>query len=355
MTYSLQQIAEHIDAQIDGDPDCRVEGMAELTTATARHLCFADSTKHLDALQASAAGACIVAQDFPSLPGRNLLRVTNGRLAFLRAMELFVPPRPAAGIHPTAVIGDGAEIDSSASIGAGVVIGDGAVIGARSVVHPNAYIGAGTRVGDDCEIHANACLQPQVSIGNRCILHPGVVIGADGYGFQWLGDHHHKIPQLGTVAIEDDVDIGANSCIDRATLGETRIGRGSKIDNLVQIGHNNRLGEHVLLVAQVGIAGSCTIGNGAVLGGQVGVADHLDIGAGARIGAQAGVTSNIQPGATIWGTPSRPMGRVLKELAALGKLPELLRQFRNQSREMAILNDRLAVLEHNRADIQAKE
>ena len=228
----------------------------------------------------------------------------------------------------------------------GHTLGDIArAIGARSQIPAGVYLGRGVRIGTDCDIGPNAALMDGTLIGHRCILHPGVVLGADGYGFQWTDDQHHEIPQFGRVAVEDDVEIGANTCIDRATLGETRIGRGSKFDNLVQVGHKNHIGEHIVMVAPSGIAGSSRLGNGVVVAGQVAITDHVVVGEGAQIGGQSGVTGDLEPGVKVWGTPARPTARVLRERAALARLPELLRAFRRQEKELDELRDRIAMLE----------
>jgi UDP-3-O-[3-hydroxymyristoyl] glucosamine N-acyltransferase len=200
-------------------------------------------------------------------------------------------------------------------------------------------------IGADCRIGPNVSLMPGVSLADRCTLHAGVTVGGDGFGFVWAGDHHHKVPQLGTVVIEDDVEIGCNSCVDRATFGVTRIGRGTKIDNLVQVAHNADIGEHCILVAQAGLAGSVTLGRGAMLSGQVAVTDHVSVGAGARIGGQSGVTGDVAAGETLFGTPARPLKRTLREQAALGRLPDLLKTVERQEAAIEALTARLAALE----------
>jgi UDP-3-O-[3-hydroxymyristoyl] glucosamine N-acyltransferase len=345
MAYRLDQIAQGIGAVLEGDGELLVEGMAPLEDAGPRQLAYAQSADLRDEVVGCAAAGVIVGRDFPLLDDHNLLRVADAKAGFVRAMEMFVPDRAQPGIHPSAVIAADVEIGEGVGIGPCAVIEAGARIGSGSQIRAGAYIGAGVWVGSACDIGVNAVLLDGIRLGDCCILHPGVVIGADGYGFHWMDDHHHKIPQLGGVVIEDDVEIGANSCIDRATLGETRIGRGSKFDNLVQVGHNNRIGQHVLLVSQVGIAGSSELGNGVVAGGQVGIADHLKIGDGVQIGAQGGVIGDLAAGGKVWGTPARPIARVLREQAAAGRLPEVLKVIRRQERELQALRDRMAALE----------
>ncbi len=345
MSFSLKEIAQQLDLTLEGDADCRISGMSELASADADSLCFAESEKYTNALVESAAGGCIVDKDFPPLPGRNLLRAAQPRLAFLRAMELFAPAHAVQGIHPTAVIADAVQLGDGVGIGAGVVIGQGAIIGDHSMLRAGCYIGEESIIGRDSDIGVNAVVLQRCRIGDRCRLQPGVVIGADGYGYQWLEDHHHKIPQLGIVVVEDDVEIGANSCVDRATLGETRIGRGSKLDNLVHIAHNNRIGRHVLLIAQVGIAGSSELGDGVIAAGQSGVADHVHVAAGVRIGAQAGVIKDVKEGEVVFGMPARPLNKVLREQAAVAKLADLRKLVRKQEKQLQLIQQRLDALE----------
>ena len=251
-------------------------------------------------------------------------------------------------IHPSAVVAETARLGEGVALAPGVVIGEGADIGDGSMLRANCYVGPHARVGAGCDIGVSVVIQDHCEIGDRCILHPGVVVGADGFGFQWLGDHHHKVSQVGRVVIEDDVEIGANSCIDRATLGETRIGAGTKTDNLVQIGHNNTLGRHVIVVAQSGIGGSSHVGNNVVMSGQVAVSDHIRIGDGAQIGGQSGVNRDVEAGAKVWGTPARPMGSVLREQSVISKLPELNKTVRRQQKELDALRSRLDELEKDR-------
>lgn len=344
-SYTLGELARKLNAILDGDADIAVSGVASLEYAGATELTYAESDKYLERVVAGNAAAIIVAADFPDVDHKHLLRVERPKPAFVAAMELFAPDRALSGVHASAVIAADARLGDGAAVGPTAVIDAAAVIGARSRIRAGAYIGPNVQIGEDCDIGPNVVLMDDTRVGDRCILHPGVVIGADGYGYYWTGDHHHKIPQLGNVVIEDDVEIGANTCIDRATLGETRIGRGSKFDNLVQVAHNNQIGEHVILVSQVGIAGSSKLGKGVVAAGQVGIADHVTIGEGVQIGAQGLVNRDIAPGEKVWGRPAKSMTREMREIAAVGKLPEMLRDFRRQQKELEALRDRIAVLE----------
>ncbi len=319
--------------------------VATLEDAGPHHAAFAETPRLGDKVQASAAAVVLVGEDFPELPGCRLWRVADPRRAFLRISEMFVERVGCDGIHPDACVHPDARLGEAVSLGPCAVIAAGARLGARCCIGPGAYVGEGARLGDDCLVEANASLMPGVLLGARVIVHANATIGADGFGFQWLGDHHHKVPQLGTVEVGDDVEIGSNACIDRATLGVTRIGRGSKIDNLVQVGHNCLLGEHVILVSQVGVAGSTIIGDGAVLGGKVGVAGHLTIGAGARVLARSGVTKDVPPGTQVAGFPAKPYKQEWRDQAAIEKLPDLLKQVKSLERELEAMRQRLARLE----------
>ncbi len=320
-------------------------GVNTLALAGPSDLCFAEHTDQAEAVSASQAGAVIVPHDFPSIAGPELLRTERPREHFFSIAERFIPLPCAAGIHPSAVIEPSAQIAEEVSIGANAVIGAGVRIGPRSVIGAGSVLERDLSIGADCTVEANVTIQRSCEIGNRCLLHSGCVIGGDGFGFVWDGSSHRKVPQLGRVVIEDEVDIGCNCCVDRATLGETRIRRGTKIDNLVQIAHNTDIGTHVILVSQSGVAGSSRLGTGTIVAGQVAISDHLEIGAGARIGGQAGVTKDVPAGATVFGTPARPMKQTLRELAALAQLPALIKAVKGWRAELAELKQRLSELE----------
>jgi UDP-3-O-[3-hydroxymyristoyl] glucosamine N-acyltransferase len=244
---------------------------------------------------------------------------------------LLKPALPATGVHPTAVIGEGAELGENVTVGPCAVVGENAQIGAGTRIEAGAIIGEGVRIGEHCRIYPRAVLYPETRLGNRVIVHAGAVLGADGFGYvrDSATGAYTQFPQQGTLLIEDDVEIGANSTIDRGALKQTKVGRGTKMDNLVHVGHNCEIGEDVILVTGVGISGSCTVGNGAVIAGQVGIGDHAHIGPGVILGGQAGVLSGktitneglgIKPGTVLWGTPARPLKQVLRELAVLARL-----------------------------------
>ncbi|MGB5833484.1 MAG: UDP-3-O-(3-hydroxymyristoyl)glucosamine N-acyltransferase [Thiohalocapsa sp.] len=347
MFLDLTGLATRLDIPIPSEAyatNVRFDGVNTLEQAAATDICFAEQTEHAERVSSSAAGAVLVPEEFPAVSGPLLIRVLDPRGSFFAIAACFLPAAEAAGVHasaqvdPSARLGEGVSIGACAVVAANASIGDGCVIGA------GVWIGATVTLGANCVIEANVMLHPGSSLGERCVIHSGAVIGGDGFGFQWDGQRHRKVPQLGKVVVEDDVDIGCNSCIDRATLGETRIRRGVRIDNLVQIGHNTDIGEHVILVSQSGVAGSSTVGKGAMIAGQVAVSDHIKVGAGARIAGQSGVTKDVPAGAAVFGTPARPMKDTLRELAALSQLPDTLKEVRRQRRELADLEKRLREL-----------
>jgi UDP-3-O-[3-hydroxymyristoyl] glucosamine N-acyltransferase len=326
----------------------RILGVNVLELASDTDLCFAEGPEQAAVVQASRAAAILVPDGFPPIDGVVLIRCPAPRRSFFRIAELFAPAPEISGIDPSAVIDPAALLGEGVAVGPNAVIAAGVQVGARCSIGAGSYLGPGVTLGMDCLIEPNVTIQRDSRLGDRCIVHSGAVIGGDGFGFSWDGTGHRKVPQLGRVVIEDDVDIGCNSCVDRATLGETRIRRGTKIDNLVQVAHNTDIGAHVILVSQAGVAGSSTVGTGAVIAGQVAISDHVEVGAGARVGGQSGVTKDVPPGATVFGTPARPMKDTMRELAALAQLPALLKQIKSQTRELASLRERLEALEANR-------
>jgi UDP-3-O-[3-hydroxymyristoyl] glucosamine N-acyltransferase len=316
-----------------GSPNFVVRGVNSSALAGPSELLFAeDEGSALEALK-SHAGAVVLGGARPEtlaqFPNKNVIQAHQPRLWFARGAKLLRPPSPAAGIHPAAVLGADVELGQHVTVCAGGVIGQGASIGAETRIEAGAVIGEGVRIGEDCRIYPRAVLYPGTTLGNRVIVHAGAVLGADGFGYvrDSATGAYTQFPQQGTLVIEDDVEIGANSTIDRGALAETRIRRGAKIDNLVHVGHNCDIGEDVILVMGTGISGSSTVGKGAVLAGQVGIGDHVQIGPGVILGGQAGVLSGktvtnegLRPGTVLWGTPARPLTQVLREIAILGRL-----------------------------------
>lgn len=346
---TVADIAAVLNVPVRGDGSRAVRGVASLEDATGEDLSFLSSDQFRRAFNATRAAAVIVDRrvnlpaDLPTGGGGDgapaLMIVDNAEIAVARALALFAPPvpRPPLGTHPSAVIAPSASIGDGARIGPHVFVGDGARIGRNCVLHPGVYIGAEVSIGDDCEFFPNVVLRERVTIGNRVVMHAGSVIGTDGFGYVWDGERQAKVPQIGTVIIEDDVEIGSCACIDRAKFAATVVERGTKIDNIVQLGHNVRIGPHCLLAGQVGIAGSSVLGQGVVMGGQVGVADHVTIGAGSMFAACSAAMGDVPPNSVYNGIPAGPHRAKLREWSALSRLPELLVQFRKLQQEVEAL------------------
>ena len=321
----LIDLAAQLGAELSGPGDIEVRGISGIREAREGEVTFLADGTHLKDLDQCRASAVIVPRGLPSLSIPSLV-VKNPRYAFALALRLFhEKPYLAGGVSERAVIGTNVVIGKDPTVHPFVVVADGARIGDRVTLHPGVFIGAGSVIGDDSVVHANVSIYHGVSIGSRAIIHSGAVIGSDGFGFVTDGGVHHKIPQVGGVVIGDDVEIGANSTVDRATLGTTVIGKGTKIDNQVQVAHNVIIGEHCLLAAQVGIAGSTSLGKYVVMGGQAGAGDHLTIGDQVMAGGGTGITRDIEAGKVIAGHPALPLREWLKVQAALPKLPELKR------------------------------
>ncbi len=336
----LKELADKLGAELDGPADVDIRGAAGIHEAGEGQITFVAGRKELKDLEHSRASAAMVPLDTPALP-LPLLRLKNPRLAFARTLELFyVKPYQASGISEKAAIGANVVIGADPSIHPFVVLADDVKIGERVTLYPGVSIGKGSVVDDDSVIHANASIRENVRIGKRVIVQSGAVIGGDGFGFVTDNGRHYKIPQVGGVIIEDDVEIGANSTIDRATLGNTIVKRGTKIDNLVQIAHNVVIGEHCILVSQVGISGSCTIGNWVALGGQTGVADHVTIGDRVMVSAASGVIKDIEPAQVVGGTYAMPQRDWLRVQSVLPKLPELKKLVAGLEKQMNELKEK---------------
>jgi UDP-3-O-[3-hydroxymyristoyl] glucosamine N-acyltransferase len=325
----LGDLASQLGLALEGDPDREVTGVASLDAAGADDLVFVRAAAYAALLDRCPARAVVAPPDLP-VGDRSALRSSDPSRDFYRAARILVPePEVKSGIHPSAVIAGDARVDPTASIGANCVVGPRAEVGARTVLHPGVVLYDAVRVGADCVLHARCVIAAASVLGDRVVLQPGVVIGGDGFGYVGQeGGGLAKIHNVGRVWLEDDVEIGANSTVDRGTLGDTRIGRGTKIDNLVQIGHNCTLGERCIVVAQAGIAGSTTLEEGVVLLAQGGIAGHKRIGANAFIGPQSGVHKDVPAGARVLGTPQRLERAFHREMAALSRLPELVRRVR---------------------------
>jgi UDP-3-O-[3-hydroxymyristoyl] glucosamine N-acyltransferase len=333
----LKDLAETACCRLIGNGETEISGAAPVEGAGPGTVTLLYMKRYLRNAMDSGASAILTTDEFfPKLEGRNLLVSDEPAAAFARVLAVFASAdRRPSGISPRA------SVSPDASLGAGVTImdfsyvGPGASIGRGTVVYPNAYIGGDASVGEDCIIYSGAAVRDRCLVGNRCVLHPGAVIGADGFGFSTDGDGHHKIPQIGRAVLEDDVEIGANSCVDRGTVGDTIVGRGSKLDNLVMVGHNVKIGEHSLLVAQTGIAGSTRVGSWCMFGGQAGISGHLEIGNGVRIGAKAGVMSHLDDGAVVAGYPATDKNKWLRQAAALERVEQVLRELRLKKKDQS--------------------
>ncbi len=306
-----------------------VTRVAGLDSADASSLSFYSSRKYADEAAATSAGVLFVTADLAASVGHVAARiiVEKPQESMLAALKLLYPAAPVVGgVHPTAVLGDGVQVSADASIGARVVLGDRVTIGPRTQLYPGVTLGDDVSVGADCIVYPNVTAYAQTQIGDRVIVQSGVVLGGDGFGYVFGGGAHQKVPHVGRCVLESDVEIGANTTIDRGSVGDTVIGAGTKIDNLVQIGHNVRMGKLCLVMSQVGISGSTRIGNGVIIAGQAGLAGHITIGDGARIAGQSGVFGDVPPGETWSGYPARPHRESLRAQAAVHRLPALLKK-----------------------------
>lgn len=335
---TLRELADRLGCRLEGDGAIEITGVAAIEHAGPGDLTFLANPKYASAVATTRASAIFLAEGAPSPPCA-VLRTPQPYLMFGRALALLhVAPAVHAGIHPAAVVEEGAEVAPDASVGAFAYVGAGARIGARTVLHPFVHLGPGARVGADCVVHAHVSVRERVQIGDRVILQNGAVIGSDGFGFATRPDGtHEKIPQVGSVVVEDDVEIGANTTIDRPPLGATRIGRGTKIDNLVQVAHGVDVGEDVFLAAQVGIAGSTRVEDRVILAGQVGVAGHITIGRGVRATAQTGIPNSVDAGALISGYPAIDNRDWLKASAVFKRLPEMRKALSDLQQRLARL------------------
>ncbi len=337
----LSEIASQIGGILSGDGSIDIRGVAGIRDAGPAEISFIANPRYAAEAALTKAAAVIVKENWSADCSAALIRVKNPDAAFAQAASLFYTPapRPVSGVHPSAVVASDAELGEGVSIGPLCVIESRAKIGSGTVLMAGCYVGYGSEVGTDCLLYAQVSLREFVKIGSRSILHNGTVVGSDGFGYSVDGNGvRTKIPQIGTVEIGDDVEIGANTTIDRARFGKTKIGNGVKIDNLVQIAHNVIIGDHAVIVAQVGIAGSTSIGGNAILAGQAGIAGHLKIGAGVIVGPNSGVTKDIPDGVHVLGAPAMPVDRMKRMHAGIMLLPKM-------KERIAALDKRLRTLE----------
>lgn len=344
MELSLAELAERLGVRLAGDGAVRIRGVAGLREAGPGQISFLSNPKYAALVTQTQASALILPESFPS-PGIPALYAAEPYLAFVEALEIFdesLPETVPAGIAPSAVVDPSARIDPSAAIGPFVFVGARASIGPGTRIMAGAYIGPEVRIGAGCVLYPRVVLRRQTELGERVIVHAGAVLGDDGFGFAPDGGGYRKIPQLGRVVVEDDVEVGANTTIDRATTGVTRIGRGTKIDNLVMIAHNVEIGEDSIVCGQVGLSGSVRAGRHVVLGGQAGFVGHITIGDGARVGAQSGVTRSIPAGESWSGYPAQAHRSASRAYAALRGLPEALKEIRRLEARIEALEQRPA-------------
>ena len=337
----VRELALALGLQYSGDGDLEITGAASLESAESNDLAFAANPRALSAAERSNAGCIIAPAEWKPEEGRTVIAASNPRAVFAAALRTIYPDRPACpGIHPSAVVSDTAHIGNGVAIGPNVVIEAGAHVEDGVVVAAGTFIGAESRVGARSILHPGVKVYAGVSIGERCILHSGCVVGADGFGFVFAQGRYEKFPQVGKVVIEADCELGANTCVDRAALGVTRIGTGTKLDNMVHIGHNCNIGSHVVIAAQTGLSGGVVVEDYAVIGGQVGIGDKARIETRAVLGSGCGVLTSkiVRSGEVVWGTPARPLKQYLRQLAAVGRLEEM-------RAEIDALRQRIADLE----------
>ena len=330
MTRTADELAKYLGTKLEGDPLSPISGVASPERARAEDLIYLDSPRHRERAEQSAA-ACVLAHPGARLAGKTILEAADPKFAFAKAAAwLLAKPVAKAVIHPTAVISVSATLSAGVFVGPYVVVEDRAEIGAGTSIEAYCFLGMGARVGKNCRLHPRVTLYAGVHLGNEVEVHSGAVIGADGFGYVFGEGRYWKFPQIGGVKIGDGVEIGANATIDRGALETTEVGNGVKIDNLVQVAHNVRIGEHSILAAQTGVSGSSTLGKRVVIGGQVGIADHCTIEDGAVVGAQAGIPTGkaIRRGQTVWGTPARPLEKFKEQYAWFARLPELAERLR---------------------------
>ena len=334
MTHAASELAKYLGAQLEGDADAPVSGFASPERAGPGDLIYVDASRYLERAAASAARCVLILPEL-RLVGKTLLRIAEPKLGFAKAAAWLLPQEwGTAGIHATAIVAATARVGAGVSLGPYVVAEDDVEIGAGSEIGAFCFLGRGSVVGERCRLYPRVTLYPGARLGRGVIIHAGTVVGGDGFGYVFGEGRYWKFPQVGTVEIGDDVEIGCNTTIDRGSLETTRVAAGVKIDNLVQVAHNVQIGAHSAIAAQTGISGSSVICERVVAGGQVGIADHCTIQDGAVLGAQAGIPSGkrIGAGQTVWGTPARPLARFKEQYAWFGRLPELAERLRRLER-----------------------
>lgn len=344
MQTTLGQLAALVEGSVEGDETIFIHGISSIEDAEDGDITFAENDKLLDSATRSRASAVIASASAArggAAGQKPLIRVKDPRFAFAQVLRIFAPqPKAYQGIHPTAVIGADPSFGQNASVHALAFIGDNVTLGDNCVIYPFAYVGDNVTLGNNCVIYPHVVLHDDTEIGSGVVVHSGSVLGTDGFGYMFIENRHYKIPQIGRVIVDDDVEIGANVTIDRARTGSTRIGAGTKIDNLVHIGHNVSVGKNCVIVAQVGVSGSVDIGNGVILAGQVGIKDHVKIGDGSIVAAKTGVIGDLPAQSFVSGMYGRPHGPEMRAQAVYAKLPELNKQIRDLEARLAALEAR---------------
>lgn len=341
-TLTAERVAGLLEGQMVGDPSVALRGIAPLNQAQSHELGFLAHRRYLKHLETSEAGSVLVSEDLAEAAADHpsLIVVKDPHGALPRLLVEFYPPAPAeAGIHPTVVLGKGVELGSGIYLGPYVVVEAGAVLGDRVQVGAHSVVGANCSIGEDSILHPHVVLYPNTQVGARVILHSGVRLGVDGFGYVPGDGGIQKVPQVGACIVGDDVEVGANSCVDRGSIGRTTVGQFTKLDNLVHLAHNVQVGRGVLMAAMTGVAGSVDIGDGVMTGGQTGISGHLEVGAGARLAAQSGIIGDIAPGTTVSGYPARDHREYLRGMASVFKLPETLRKLKELESRLAKLED----------------
>jgi UDP-3-O-[3-hydroxymyristoyl] glucosamine N-acyltransferase len=336
----VRELAEWLGATFEGDGERELTAVAALESAGAGDVAFVGTRKAAAMAESSAAGCLIVPVEWPSPSYRTVIRAVEPRTAFARAMNRFYPTAELKpGVHPTAMVGKEVEIGALVFIGPYAVVGDQTRIGVAAAIHAGSVVGKRVSLGEGCVLHPNVTVYDNVDIGRGSILHSGCVIGADGFGYVMEDERWHKFPQVGRVEIADFVEIGADSCVDRAALGVTSIGEGTKLDNMVHVGHNCRIGRHVVVAAQTGFSGGVVVEDYAVIGGQVGIGDKARIESRAVLGSGCGVLSSkiVRGGQTVWGTPARPLKQHLEQLASMAHVPDMRKELVEMKRRLAEL------------------
>lgn len=342
MSFTLGQIAELINGELVGNPNIRITGISGIKESKKGDITFLSNSKYSPLIKETCASAIITSKEVTDFT-KALIRTENPSISFAKVVNLFASDKAGhpKGIHPSAAISSDVFLGKGSSVGAYAIIEEGVSIGEGTIIYGGVYIGKGTKIGINCLIYPNVSLREDIEIGDRVIVHCGAVIGSDGFGFAMVGDVQEKIPQIGKVVVEDDVEIGANVTIDRARFDKTVIGKGTKIDNLVQIAHNVIVGENCMIIAQAGISGSTVLGKGVILAGQAGLVGHIKVGDGAIVAAQGGVTKSIPPNTKVSGYPARPHDMAKRVNACVQRLPDLYKRIKE-------LEQKIAQLENNK-------